>query len=81
MGDSLGTPSAAEKNQSRAPLLEHVSQADGCQTLSRCTRSGKVWTVFQTACLRACLRLQQCSSLEYWPLEWGPTVWEYDQIL
>ena len=34
------------KNQSQARLWEHVSQADGWQTLSRRTGTGKVWTVF-----------------------------------
>ena len=50
MGDRLGTPVAADKNQSRAPLQDHTSQEDGRQTHSRRTGSGKVWTVFQTAC-------------------------------
>ena len=46
----LGTPGASEESQSRAPLREHVSQADGRQTVSRCTGSGKVCAVFGTAC-------------------------------
>ena len=29
MGDRLGTPGTADKNQSRAPSLERVNQADG----------------------------------------------------
>ena len=49
MGDRLGTPGAADKNQSWALLREHVSQADGRQTLSRRTGSGKVWTVVNRA--------------------------------
>ena len=52
MGDCLGTPGAADKNHSRAPLRKHVSQADGRQTVSRPTGSGKVWTLFRTACRR-----------------------------
>ena len=29
MGDHLGTPGTVDKNQSLAPLREHVSKADG----------------------------------------------------
>ena len=46
----LGALGAAGKNQSRAVLREHVSLADGHQTLSRTTGSGEVLTVIQTAC-------------------------------
>ena len=65
MGDHLETPDAAYKNQSRAPLWEHVTQADGGKTLSRHTGSGKVWTVFQTAGWQ----LLQSGPPDYWPLE------------
>ena len=47
------------KNQSKAPLQEHVSKADGQQTLSRRTGPGKAWTVFQTACKAACKAVLQ----------------------
>ena len=67
MGDHLGTPGAAYKNQRRAPVREHVSQADGRQTLSRHTSSGKVWTVLQTACWQ----LLQSGLYVYCPLKWG----------
>ena len=50
MGDLLGIPGATDKDQSGTPLQEHVSQADGLQTLAMRTGSGKVWTVIQTAC-------------------------------
>ena len=40
---------ADDKNQSQVLLQEHVSQADGCQTLSRHIGSGKVRTMFCTA--------------------------------
>ena len=46
-------------------MREHVSQADGRQTLSRRTGSGKVWTVFWTAYRQ----LLQSGPPEYWPLE------------
>ena len=70
----MGTPGAADKNQIWALLQEHVSQADGRQTLSKHAGSGKAWTVFQTACWR----LLQSGPSEYWPLEWGPTVWSHE---
>ena len=51
--------------QSRAPLLEHASQEYGPQALSRHTCSGKIWSVFWTACRQP---LQSCPP-EYWPLK------------
>ena len=68
MGDRLGTPGAADKNQSWALLREHVSQADRRQTLSMHTDSGKVWTVVRTACWW----LLQSSHPECLPLKWAP---------
>ena len=75
----MRTPGAADNNQSWALLREHVIQADGQQNRSRCTGSGKVWTVFQTAGWP----LLQSGPPEYWPLELAPTMWsqENDQIL
>ena len=67
------------KKQSRALLREHVSQADGWQTLSRCTGSGKAQTVIWTAWWWPL----QSGSPEFWPLEWGLSMWilENGQIL
>ena len=43
MGNCLGTPSAADKNQRQELLREHISQVDGLQI------SFEAWSVFQAA--------------------------------
>ena len=57
-------------------MREHISQADGQQTLWGCTGSGKIWYVFWTAC---CRLLQNGPTERF---EWGAVKLnhEYGQI-
>ena len=75
MGNGLGTPSADDKNQSRTPLQEHVSQADGgklFQGVQALGKSGLCSGQLAGDCCKEC-----------WPLEWDPIMWshENDQIM
>ena len=64
MGYLLGTPGAADKNQSLALLWELISLADGQQI------SFKAYRLRESLnCLADCLL--KSGPLEYWPLEWG----------
>ena len=70
------TAPGADKNQSQAMLWFDVSQTDGRQTLSSCTGSGKVLTVFRTLASDCCKAVPQSTGH-------GLTVWSYEngQIL